>query len=143
MELRHLLATASVFALLAADLRAQPLDVPPPLPSTAPASAPAAPAPARPDAPKPDLQQPNPAKAEKIGPITEDEALADLPPARITAPETRIEQRRQGNRIVELTVTPAGSTRSYTIVNREGLRPLGADELSAGLSTPRFLKFDF
>jgi hypothetical protein len=64
MELRHLLATASVFALLAADLRAQPLDVPPPLPSTAPASAPAAPAPARPDAPKPDLQQPNPAKAE-------------------------------------------------------------------------------
>jgi hypothetical protein len=141
MKSRCLLATACALALVAAGVRAQPLDAPPPLPSKAPASEPAAPA--RPGAPRPDLPQPNPAKAEKIGPITEDEALADLPPARLTAPETRIEQRRQGNRIVELTVTPAGSTRSYTIVNREGQRPLGADELSAGLSTPRFLKFDF
>lgn len=143
MKLRPLLATACAFALLAAGVHAQPLEAPPPLPSKAPASAPAAAAPARPDSTRPDLPRPNPVNAEKIGPITEDEALADLPPARITSPETRIEQRRQGNRIVELTVTPAGSTRSYTIVNREGQRPLGADELSAGLSTPRFLKFDF
>jgi hypothetical protein len=141
MKPRPVFAIACTFALLAAGVHAQPLDTPPPLPAKAPASEPAAPA--RQDAPKPELPRPNPANAEKIGPITEDEALADLPPARLTAPETRIEQRRQGNRIVELTVTPAGSTRSYTIVNREGQRPLGADELSAGLSTPRFLKFDF
>jgi hypothetical protein len=68
---------------------------------------------------------------------------ADLPPARVTSAETRIEQRRQGNRIVELTVTPAGSTRSYVIVNREGQRPLSVQELSAGLSTPRFFKLEF
>ena len=107
--------------------RAQPLDAPPPLPAAA--AGPSGPAPA--------------AKAGSVGPIIEDAALADLPPARPTSPETRIEQRRQGNRIVELTVTPAGSTRSYTIVNREGQRPLSVQELSAGLSTPRFFKIDF
>jgi hypothetical protein len=138
MKSRLLLVTAYAFALVATGVQAQSLDAPPPLPPKAPASDSA-----RPDAPKSDLPRPSPVNADKIGPITEDEALADLPPARITAPETRIEQRRRGNRIVELTVTPAGSTRSYTIVNREGQRPLGADELSAGLSTPRFLKFDF
>ncbi len=79
----------------------------------------------------------------RTGPIIEDEALADLAPARPAVPQTRIEQRRQGNRIVELTVTPAGSNRSYLIVNREGQRPLSVQELSAGLSTPRFIKFDF
>ena len=77
------------------------------------------------------------------GSIIEDEALADLAPTRPVLPHTRIDQRRQGNRIVELTVTPAGSSRSYVIVNREGQRPLSVQELSAGLSTPRFFKIDF
>jgi hypothetical protein len=70
-----------------------------------------------------------------------DDAL--LPPARKAAPETRIEQKRQGNRIVEIIVTPQGSTNSYVIVNREGRPPLTTQELSSGLSTPRFLRFDF
>lgn len=80
---------------------------------------------------------------EGIGPIIEAEGVADLPPARELTPHTRIEQRRQGNRVVEITVTPAGATRSYTIVNREGQRPNSVQELSSGLSTPRFLKFEF
>jgi hypothetical protein len=117
-------------------LAAQSLDAPPPMPAAA--------------TPVPPAAKPEPTKAAPARPaddkrdvIVEDEALADLPPARQTAPEARIDQRRQGNRIVELTVTPAGSTRSYTIVNRDGQRPLAADELSAGLSTPRFFRFDF
>jgi hypothetical protein len=115
--------------------QAQPLDAPPPLPSSTQAATPTA-EPAK-AAPARD------AAADRRELIVEDEALADLPPARQASPETRIDQRRRGNRVVELTVTPAGSTRSYTIVNREGQRPLGADELSAGLSTPRFFRFDF
>jgi hypothetical protein len=122
-------------------VKAQPLDTPPQLPAAASTTAPAKAEPAKADAAK--AMPARDENADKRGTIIEDEALADLPPVRPTSPETRIDQRRQGNRIVELTVTPAGSTRSYTIVNREGQRPLGADELSAGLSTPRFLRFDF
>ena len=117
-------------AFAAATAVAQPLDTPPPLPATgSPAAA--------------GNEAARESSAGKIGPIIEDDALADLPPAKPRSPETRIEQRRQGNRIVEVTVTPAGSTRSYTIVNREGQRPQSIQELSSGLSTPRFLKFDF
>jgi len=113
---------------------AQPLDAPPAMPEKAtPGAKPAQVAPL-PTAP---------AARDAKSPIVEDEVLADLPAAKAVASETKIDQRRRGNRVVELTVTPAGSTRSYTIVNREGQRPLGADELSAGLSTPRFFKFDF
>jgi hypothetical protein len=81
--------------------------------------------------------------APSSAPLTEpaDEDL--LPPARQVASETRIEQKRQGNRIVEIVVTPQGSTSSYVIVNREGRPPLTTQELSSGLSTPRFLRFDF
>jgi hypothetical protein len=122
---------AALLVLVAVSVQAQVLDAPPPLQpaGSSPASA------------KPELA-PN-AAADKRGAVGEDEALPDLPPARAVSPETRIEQRRQGNRIVEVTVTPAGTTRSYTIVNREGQRPLSVQELSSGLSTPRFLKFDF
>lgn len=108
---------------------AQPLDRPPPLqgdPAARPAESTAASAPAT----------PRPA-------VDPDFVLEDLAPVRPTRSETRIEQRRAGNRIVELTVTPAGSTRSYTMVNREGQRPTNPQDLSSGLSTPRFLKFDF
>lgn len=106
--------------------QAQPLDAPPRL---APGPAQVAPTAV-------------PESATRTGPIIEDEALAELAP-RSVPPQTRIEQRRQGNRVVELTVTPAGSNRSYLIVNREGQRPLSVQELSAGLSTPRFVKIDF
>jgi hypothetical protein len=121
MNLRSLPPIALL--LFAAGARAQ-LSAPPPMPANAPAQVPA--------------QASAPTKA----PLETDEP-ADLPPAHKTAADTRIEQRRQGNRIVEVTVTPAGTTRSYTIVNREGQRPLSVQELSAGLSTPRFFKLDF
>lgn len=129
-------APLSILALcmLATAAGAQPLDAPPAMPAKATPSA----RPAE-SAPSPSV----PAARDSKSTIVEDEALADLPPAKPVAAETKIDQRRRGNRVVELTVTPAGSTRSYTIVNREGQRPLGADELSAGLSTPRFLRFDF
>ena len=76
-------------------------------------------------------------------PLTEPADDDLLPPARQAAPETRIEQKRQGNRVIEIVVTPQGSTSSYVIVNREGRPPLTTQELSSGLSTPRFLRFDF
>jgi hypothetical protein len=125
---RRLIAFAAVLAVASA--QAQPLDAPPPLPAGA---GPAAQTKSEPAA--------RTGEARTV--ILEDEALADLPPARQVAPEARIEQRRQGNRIVEITVTPAGSTRSYTIVSREGQRPLSVQDLGAGLSTPRFFKLDF
>ena len=126
--MRSLSALVAVLALSAA--HAQPLDAPPPLPARASDTTPLKVEPAR-----------RPAAAGEV--IVEDEALADLPPARQGSPEAKIEQRRQGNRVVEITVTPAGSMRSYTIINREGQRPLSVQDLSAGLSTPRFFKFDF
>ncbi len=95
------------------------------------------------------LDRPPPMARESTAPQTAaaqvDEATAAEAPASATkaAPETRIEQRRQGNRIVEVTVTPAGSTRSYVIVNREGQRPTSPQDLSSGLSTPRFFRLDF
>lgn len=102
---------------------AQGLQAPPPLPAPASASSPQT----EPGRPAPELL----------------EELPELAPARKPQPETRIEQRRAGNRIVEVIVTPAGSSRSYTIVNREGERPTNVQDLSSGLSTPRFFKFEF
>lgn len=121
MDFRLLLPIALL--LVAASARAQ-LSAPPPMPENAP----------------PQVAPPASAPAKAL---PETEEPADLPPAHKTAPDTRIEQRRQGNRIVEITVTPAGGSRSYTIVNREGQRPLSVQELSSGLSTPRFFKLDF
>jgi hypothetical protein len=56
---------------------------------------------------------------------------------------TRIEQVRRSNRVTEITVTPANSTRSYTMFNREGRMPLGTTDLSSGLSVPQFFRFEF
>jgi hypothetical protein len=125
---------ALLLALSAAPAVAQPADAPPRL-APGPAVAPAR------DAGREAAREP--ARANAVGPIVEDEAVDDLPAARITSPEARIEQRRQGNRVVDITVTPAGSTRSYVIINREGQRPLSVQDLSAGLSTPRFFRLDF
>jgi hypothetical protein len=130
------------------------LDAPPPLPAEKPAATLPAASPAQPSANRrpvarlPELDRTREEAAlHPAAPATTatgeppDNEL--LPPAHPTAPETRIEQIRQGNRIVEIVVTPKGSTSSYVIVNREGKLPLTTQELSSGLSTPRFLRFDF
>lgn len=110
----------AVAVLAAAVARAQPLDAPP----------------ARKDAPP---------RVEVKGAetLTEPEASELLPPKHEVHGETRIEQRRQGTRVREIVVTPAGRSYSYTIENREGRRPLSTQDLASGLSTPRFLKFEF
>jgi hypothetical protein len=120
---RALLATAFAVAATAAHAQAA-LDAPPPLPADTPEST-------RPSG-VPPAAQPVDAGAE-----------APTAPAKAAAAQTLIEQRRRGNRVVEVTVTPAGSTHSYVIVNREGQRPQSLQDLSAGLSTPRFFRFDF
>ena len=56
---------------------------------------------------------------------------------------TRIEQFRTSNRITEVVVTPAGTSRSYSMTNREGRQPLGTTQMSPGLSVPNFFKFEF
>ena len=56
---------------------------------------------------------------------------------------TRIEQFRTSNRISEVVVTPAGSSRSYSMTNNEGRQPLGTTQMSPGLSVPNFFKFEF
>jgi hypothetical protein len=62
-----------------------------------------------------------------------------LPPA--ASNEVRIEQKRQANRIVEVIVTPAGSTHSYFMLNQEGQRPRTFQDIGgSGLSLPQFLR---
>ena len=56
---------------------------------------------------------------------------------------TRIEQYRTSNRISEVVVTPAGTSRSYSMTNREGSQPLGTTQMSPGLSVPNFFRFEF
>ena len=64
-----------------------------------------------------------------------------LPPAGPVLNETRIEQKRQANRIVEVIVTPAGSTHSYVMLNQEGQRPRTFQDIGGtGLSLPQFLR---
>jgi hypothetical protein len=60
-----------------------------------------------------------------------------------TLPWPRIEQLRRGNRVSEVRVTSASGEHRYTMVNREGRPPLSTQELSSGLSTPRFFKIEF
>jgi hypothetical protein len=141
-----ILALASSLCSAAA-LAQAPLDAPPPLPAaTPPSKVPATPAPTS-GPRRPLAQLPEAERAKQDAAVPSPEATTEpldselLPPAR--AQETRIEQIRQGNRVVEIIVTPQGATSSYVIVNREGRPPLTTQELSSGLSTPRFLRFDF
>ena len=60
-----------------------------------------------------------------------------------TSNTTRIEQYRTSNRISEVVVTPAGTSRSYSMTNREGRQPLGTTQMSPGLSVPNFFRFEF
>ena len=77
------------------------------------------------------------------GEFGEPSSLEQLPPAHPIAPETRIEQIRQGNRVAEIRVTPAGSSRSYVIVAREPSRQHSLQDSGTGLSTPRFVRIEF
>lgn len=87
--------------------------------------------------------KPRDANADAGGAAPALPGAAPLPAGGETYSQARIEQKRQGNRVAEIIVTPAGANYSYVIRNREGQRPLSPLELSAGLSTPRFLKIDF
>jgi hypothetical protein len=138
---------APVIVVLLAAAAAAPaqtrLDVPPPL-AAEPAAAPNAAGSKRLiELPARDRAAIDRARDAQTGPLTEVAPEDQLPPARATEPATRIEQRRQGNRVAEIVVTPAGSTRSYVIVNREGQQPLWQHELSGSLSTPRLFRIDF
>ncbi|MCX8005235.1 MAG: hypothetical protein N2688_09810 [Burkholderiaceae bacterium] len=117
---------------------AEPMAVPPPLPPAAVSGA----SPPRTVIRLPEGERLPPAVPPQA-PLTEAAEEPWPPAARDASRQTRIEQRRQGNRVVEIVVTPAGSTASYVIVNREGRPPLSTQELSSGLSLPRFLRFDF
>jgi hypothetical protein len=68
---------------------------------------------------------------------------APPPGEQIAARETRIEQVVKGNPVVEVIVTPAGFNHSYTMINREGQRPLNIGGDRSNLSTPQFFKFEF
>jgi len=155
-----IVATASLLA--SGSVSAQrSLDAPPPLPpanSTQPAPAPKASAGKTPDTKAPAVdgaerrtlaRLPEAERAKEDAPVSVPDPTTEPPDEKLLAPakhvssETRIEQVRQGNRVKEIIVTPAGTTNSYVILNREGRPPLSTQELSSGLSTPRFLHFDF
>jgi hypothetical protein len=112
------------------------------------------PAPAASNAPRRVIRAPEPAP-EPAAPAARPAASAQgvvqwhgepsadeqLPPAGGASNETRIEQKRQANRIVEVIVTPAGSTHSYVMHNQEGQRPRTFQDIGGtGLSLPQFLR---
>jgi glyoxylase-like metal-dependent hydrolase (beta-lactamase superfamily II) len=133
---------ASCVAATAFAQPGRPLDAPPRLPAAADTAAPTATT-QRQAIRLPESAREAPPRARDDEPLVEPAPEEQLPPARQTSPEVRIEQRRRANRVVEVIVTPAHSTTSYVIVNREGARPLSQQELSAGLSVPRFLQLKF
>lgn len=129
---------------------AQPLPPPPAL-ETLPAQT-ARPrtvirAPEPPAMPKAETRSPAPAASaapvagDKPQPLPELEG-DELPVARKVEREVKIDQIPRGAGITEIVVTPAFSTHSYTIINREGTRR-APQENQSSLSTPRFLRFDF
>jgi hypothetical protein len=126
--MRSMSRVTPIFALLLSfgmSAVAQPLDRPPVIKDSAPSV------------------EAKGADPRKAVPLTEPDDAHLLPPRNEGQREARIEQRRQGARVAEIVVTPAGRTYSYTIQNREGQRPLFIEDLASGLSTPRFLKFEF
>jgi hypothetical protein len=64
-------------------------------------------------------------------------------PRIVAQPDVRFEEHRRGRHLVEIVVTPAHTTYSYTILNLEGQPPRSVLETSPGLSVPRFWRFDF
>jgi hypothetical protein len=75
--------------------------------------------------------------------IDERELKAVKPASVDTSNTTRIEQFRSSNRIIEVVVTPAGTSHSYSMTNREGKQPLGTTQMNPGLSVPNFFRFEF
>jgi Spy/CpxP family protein refolding chaperone len=146
----RLTAGLALGAMLAPPVFAQTSNAPPPLPATArtPAKSQPSGAPRRSIELTPAQRQAIDAKAEQaVKPQSIEESLvptdedADAP--RSDENRTRIEQTRTSNRVSEVTVTPANSSRSYFMINREGRMPLGTTEMSSGLSVPQFFRFEF
>ncbi|HVE88882.1 MAG TPA: hypothetical protein VNA44_04215 [Burkholderiaceae bacterium] len=91
-----------------------------------------------------ELQAVKPASVEEALQPKPDDAKIERDEANNTgANTTRIEQYRTSNRISEVVVTPAGTSRSYSMINREGRQPLGTTQMSPGLSVPNFFRFEF
>ncbi len=150
----------AVFALWMATLLAWPpvsfaqttvAPPPPPMPASTEAKAPK-PAPSKPRR----AIELSPAEREAIDaremkavkPASVEEALQpkpeDLKVERDdSANSTRIEQLRTSNRVSEIVVTPAGTSRSYSMTNREGQQPFGTTQMGPGLSVPNFFRFEF
>jgi hypothetical protein len=90
--------------------------------------------------PPPEIAAPSaPDKTAEAG----EPAEAKETPHKRPATETKIEQRYIGGRVAEVIVSPAGTTYSYTMRNRIGQPPLSNRDLSSGLSTPSFFKYEF
>lgn len=129
---------------------------PPPSMPAATADKPTKPAPAKPrraiELSPAERQAIDTRELQAVKPASIEEALQPKPAgdpdnAKIerddTSNTTRIEQFRTSNRITEVVVTPAGSTHSYTMMNREGKQPLGTTQMNPGLSVPNFFRFEF
>ena len=154
VALAVLLACASIASAQA------PAPPPPPMP-TATETKPAKPASTTPTSAKPrraielspaERQAIDDRELKAVKPASVEEALQPKPAgdpdnAKIERDDssntTRIEQFRTSNRITEVVVTPAGTSRSYSMTNREGRQPLGTTQMSPGLSVPNFFKFEF
>ncbi len=128
---------------------------PPPLPAATETKA-AKPAPAKPrraiELSPAERQAIDERELKAVKPASVEEALQPKPAgdpdnAKIERDDssntTRIEQFRTSNRISEVVVTPAGTSRSYSMTNREGRQPLGTTQMSPGLSVPNFFRFEF
>lgn len=143
----------AVWLALAATAYAQTTPAPPspPMPASTGFKA-AKPAPAKPRRAielTPDEREAIDARELKaVKPASVEEALQPKPEdAAIerddSANSTRIEQFRTSNRISEVIVTPAGTSRSYTMTNREGRQPFGTTQMAPGLSVPNFFRLEF
>lgn len=146
----------AVLLALAPIASAQTAPPPPPMPAAGPADKAAKPLPAKPRR----AIELSPAEREAIDarelkavkPASVEEALQPKPAgdpdnARAERDDfsntTRIEQFRTSNRVTEVVVTPAGTSHSYSMTNREGRQPFGTTQMSPGLSVPNFFKFEF
>jgi hypothetical protein len=127
------------------------VDAPPPALRS---ESPTKPAPARGQAQRPAVQLTpaerdamDAAAAAAVKPASIEDALVPTADDAKAKPDvesrTRIEQRRVSNRVDEIIVTPAGSTHSYVIMNREGRMPYGTTQMNSGLSVPMFFRFEF
>lgn len=125
-------------------------DVPPALPAAKPATgAPAKPTPRRSIELSPaERQRIDDAAVQAVKPASVEQSLAPTPDEIRGAtpteePITRIEQTRTASRTTEVTVTPAHSTRSYVMTQREDRQPLGVTQMNSGLSVPMFFRIEF